>query len=502
MSISQFTDDAYNKFPRDDTSHPGTLIGNWYEETRIREATGEGRTLPQRHLKRRGLFHGDGPKVWPIPVKKDNTFERVHGKRLSGAEFDPCSSDIGNHKCPITGRDLSASDECLGIKLRSEADEASMRLIAEEHVNSADRRDEATKQVRYFDTESGANYSGTQRERYSLNAEVVPAAAAPPAVRAMVEWSADVHYSGSMPITKHTTTPSYRGQEKSVGDGTAEAANRAFFGRSDRFTRPNHEELRHGQVWRDEIGGRPKEGQGLSKAVNSLLEAQKVDPSAIAVPSLVELKRKLRDCLVARDGPTALVLLRTSLRAVAQQQKCSLVTIDERCQRPYAMVPLFTVAQADWLALSLCEIDIPIELVVCMSMKSNAVLDSLPDEARELEGLRHFLQLLCRSRPNMLSIEDLIDRLRVRLPSSHLESFYEALSVHGLINCESGLIDGAKLRELASDETVRAALAGAGLNSDGMIGWKVVEDLVRDMCGCGDVSQLGCWREGLGSKGE
>ncbi|KAF4651194.1 hypothetical protein FOZ61_010674 [Perkinsus olseni] len=427
MSVSQFTDDAYNKFPRDDTSHPGTLIGNWYEETRIREATGEGRTLPQRHLKRRGLFHGDGPKVWPTPVKKDNTFERAHGKRLSDAEFVPCSSDIGNYKCPITGRDLSASDECLGIKLRSEADEANMRLIAEEHVNSADWRDEATKQVRYFDTESGANYSGTQLERSLLNDEVAQAAA-PPAVRAMVvDWIADVHFSGSMPITK--------------------------------FTRPNHEELRHGQVWRDEIGGRPEEGQEVSKAVNTLLEAQKVDPSAIAVPSLVKLKRKLRDCLVARDGPTALVLLRTNLRAVAQQQKCSLVTIDE-------------------------------------------VLHCLPDEARELEGLRHFLKLLCRSRPNMLSIEDLIDRLRVRLPSSHLESFYEALNAHGLINCESGLIDGAKLGELASDETVRAALAGAGLNSDGMIGWKVVEDLVRDMCGCGDVSQLGCLREGLGSKGE
>ncbi|KAF4748136.1 hypothetical protein FOZ63_008163, partial [Perkinsus olseni] len=115
----------------------------------------------------------------------------------------------------------------------------------------------------------------------------------------------------------------------SVRDGTTDAANRASFGRSNRFTRPNHEELRHGQVWRDEIGGRPEEGQEVSKAVDTLLEFQKVDPSAIAVPSLVELKRKLRDCLVARDGTTALVLLRTSLRAVAQQQKRSLVTVDE-----------------------------------------------------------------------------------------------------------------------------------------------------------------------------
>ncbi|KAF4686676.1 hypothetical protein FOZ63_013728, partial [Perkinsus olseni] len=291
-----------------------------------------------------------------------------------------------------------------------------------------------------------------------LNDEVAPAAG-PPAVGPTVDWSADVHYSGSIPITKHTTTPSYRSQEKSVGDGTTEAANRTSFGRSNRFTRPNHEELRHGQVWRDEIGGRPEEGQEVSKAVDTLLEFQKVDPSAITVPSLVELKRKLRDCLVARDGTTALVLLRTSLRAVAQQQKRSLVTIDE-------------------------------------------VLHCLPDEARELEGLRHFLKLLCRTRPNMLSIEDLIDRLRVRLPSGQLESFYEALSARGLINYESGLVDGAKLGEHASDETVREALASAGLNSDGMICWKVVEDLVRDVCGCGDVSQLSRWREGLGSKGE
>lgn len=99
----------------------------------MRQATGEGRTVPQRHLKRRGLFDGDGPEAWPTPVEKvsslkfvatmenivaqiigvtvlsvysspqDNTFERVHGKRLSSAKFDTCAGDVGNYKCPITG---------------------------------------------------------------------------------------------------------------------------------------------------------------------------------------------------------------------------------------------------------------------------------------------------------------------------------------------------------------------------------------------------------------
>ncbi|EER17382.1 hypothetical protein Pmar_PMAR022331 [Perkinsus marinus ATCC 50983] len=167
MSITQFSDDAYNKYP-DNTNndHPGTLIGNWFEETQIRQATGEGRTVPQRHLKRRGLLDGDGPEVWPTPVEKDNTFERVHGKRLSSAKFDTCAGDVGNYKCPITGRNLMANDaECLGVRVRCDADFAKMRLIAEEQVNSADCRESGQTKMRYFDTENAANYVGDQPEK-------------------------------------------------------------------------------------------------------------------------------------------------------------------------------------------------------------------------------------------------------------------------------------------------------------------------------------------------
>lgn len=50
------TDDAYNKYLGADSGKAGTLLGNWLEERVLRETTGEGRTVPQRHVKRSGLL--------------------------------------------------------------------------------------------------------------------------------------------------------------------------------------------------------------------------------------------------------------------------------------------------------------------------------------------------------------------------------------------------------------------------------------------------------------
>jgi len=42
---AQFSDDAFNKYLTD-PGRGGTLVGNWFEERSIREATGEGRSIP------------------------------------------------------------------------------------------------------------------------------------------------------------------------------------------------------------------------------------------------------------------------------------------------------------------------------------------------------------------------------------------------------------------------------------------------------------------------
>lgn len=78
MSTTQFTDDAYNKFASKLGSK--TLIGNWQEEQSIRDATGEGRCIAQRHIKRSGLLQ-DFTKLPSTTRIGDNTFQRVFGDR-------------------------------------------------------------------------------------------------------------------------------------------------------------------------------------------------------------------------------------------------------------------------------------------------------------------------------------------------------------------------------------------------------------------------------------
>jgi len=82
---SMFSDDAFNK----DIDHEGfgTLIGNWHEEHGLRAATGQGRTLPQRHLPRAGLMKdftkNQGSYTHPsVPKVMDNTFERAMGSKV------------------------------------------------------------------------------------------------------------------------------------------------------------------------------------------------------------------------------------------------------------------------------------------------------------------------------------------------------------------------------------------------------------------------------------
>merc|ERR1719405_312421 len=75
--MAVFSDDAFNKY-LSDPGRGGTLIGNWFEERAIREATGEGRSVPQRHIPRSGLL-SDWTKVPESgPRAQDDTFKRAY----------------------------------------------------------------------------------------------------------------------------------------------------------------------------------------------------------------------------------------------------------------------------------------------------------------------------------------------------------------------------------------------------------------------------------------
>lgn len=79
----------YNKFIH---CNNGALVNNWYEEQILRENTGEGRTIPGKHL----------PKTSKneefIRVQEtDNTKTRILGKEFQN-DFSTTSNDLGKKK--------------------------------------------------------------------------------------------------------------------------------------------------------------------------------------------------------------------------------------------------------------------------------------------------------------------------------------------------------------------------------------------------------------------
>ena len=70
----------------------GTLISNWYEEQILREATGEGRTIPKSHLPKKNLdFDSESTNI----RVQDDTKTRILGTKLE-ADDTPISRDYGN----------------------------------------------------------------------------------------------------------------------------------------------------------------------------------------------------------------------------------------------------------------------------------------------------------------------------------------------------------------------------------------------------------------------
>lgn len=66
--------EAYNKKTNNGF---GTLVGNWKEETVLRENTGIGRSIPGQHIpKQRDLLYSQEIKIDVAPDKQ-NTFKRV-----------------------------------------------------------------------------------------------------------------------------------------------------------------------------------------------------------------------------------------------------------------------------------------------------------------------------------------------------------------------------------------------------------------------------------------
>lgn len=152
--MAQFSDDAYNTQLQPDTG-AGTLIGNWFEERALRDSSGEGRTVPQRHLPRSGLLK-DWTKVPPQPRKGDDTFDRVNRPK-SSLEWEPASNAIG--KVDNSTPNIMM-DGPLDVALKTAHHEgAEMDVQTEEGIL------EEVNHARYFETTTGV---GHQKPDYTV----------------------------------------------------------------------------------------------------------------------------------------------------------------------------------------------------------------------------------------------------------------------------------------------------------------------------------------------
>lgn len=145
--MAQFSDDAYNTQLQPGTG-AGTLIGNWFEERALRDSSGEGRTVPQRHLPRSGLLK-DWTKVPPQPRKGDDTFDRVYGPK-SSLEWESASNAIG--KVDNSTPNIMM-DGPLDVALKTAHHEgAEMDVQTEEGIL------EEVNHARYFETTTGVGH--------------------------------------------------------------------------------------------------------------------------------------------------------------------------------------------------------------------------------------------------------------------------------------------------------------------------------------------------------
>jgi len=152
-----YSDDAFNKqIGKSDAQ--GTLIGNWFEERCLREAVGEGRSVPQRHIPRSGLLQDFSKTPQNGPRKGDNTFERCSGPKVNYSVHEPSSRVIGKHD----------QEKINHVGPRRQAMTQQWQEVAENEVQDEEEVDNRKYEVRHFDTTHGVTYTKpdeTQTER-------------------------------------------------------------------------------------------------------------------------------------------------------------------------------------------------------------------------------------------------------------------------------------------------------------------------------------------------
>eukprot|EP00406_Dinophysis_acuminata_P050440 CAMPEP_0179299710 /NCGR_PEP_ID=MMETSP0797-20121207/46658_1 /TAXON_ID=47934 /ORGANISM="Dinophysis acuminata, Strain DAEP01" /LENGTH=450 /DNA_ID=CAMNT_0021009155 /DNA_START=51 /DNA_END=1403 /DNA_ORIENTATION=- len=314
MATAQFSDDAYNKNLRGNGA--GTLVANWFEERSIRDATGEGRSVPQRHITRSGLLKDFTKTPAGGPRRMDNTFERVYGPKAQHG-VAPASTVIGDFK----------HDDIVRTGPRERALHSLRRQAAEGDVDEEEEIVAQLQNERSFETTHGATFTKPD-ELKAERAEHLKKSAAhelmhgPTPDRALafgndgLEVPTDVHYSNVEGITHHRmalANPRMRNDMKVSASGGVSA-----FGRHSDFSKPINE-FSKGLVKDDELEA-TYAGMRATNPMRTLSGAEPRAGAFASVPSLPALKGAIHRQVAEAFGPYGYVALRQRLFDVADSE--------------------------------------------------------------------------------------------------------------------------------------------------------------------------------------
>lgn len=327
---AQFSDDAYNKY-LSDPGRGGTLIGNWAEERAIREATGEGRSVPQRHIPRSGLL-SDWTKVPDGGGRKqDNTFERTYGPKYS-VKHVPTSKVIGAGEEDITGENpIAPIVQAAGRIASVGARELLCRQARREHAEMELRQEEMERErkanERCFDTTNACELSKpdeslaekAQYLRKSCKLEILHGPRPERSIalqNAGMDIQTNVHYSNAEGVTH----PRMSLVEPSMRNDMRVTACQGYrtFGKNSEFSKPIGECML-GIAKDDEMDKLYR----MDKITNPMKTCGGVIPSSkpfAGVPSLVAVKDKIHKQINETWGVYGYVTLRHQLYDISDHE--------------------------------------------------------------------------------------------------------------------------------------------------------------------------------------
>eukprot|EP00451_Oxyrrhis_marina_P000634 CAMPEP_0204270932 /NCGR_PEP_ID=MMETSP0468-20130131/19172_1 /ASSEMBLY_ACC=CAM_ASM_000383 /TAXON_ID=2969 /ORGANISM="Oxyrrhis marina" /LENGTH=478 /DNA_ID=CAMNT_0051246527 /DNA_START=49 /DNA_END=1485 /DNA_ORIENTATION=- len=317
-----FTDDAYNKFPSDARTKPATgakmsLVGNWFEEQVLRDATGVTRTIPDRHVSRTFLLKTftNRPNFNP---PHNETFERIYGARRF--DINETTSSAYGAGAPFPTRQV-------GDRLKEDVDK--FREYAEGLMEHEEAEEEQERNAKTFEATTAMDFSrpdvsgraAAEHGRRMLTKELH---AGPPENpdRMLANGGCNAnnmaHYSTQVPITRH--------QEALADPTTAHCAPTTAatgfnkLGKNSHFSKPINEY--HRTTWGDDEYEATEKDNDLNVMYEDMktmvgMPAPNVAPVhpqlPAGIPQLTQVKIRVRRVFVEKYGYNAFGTLRRRL---------------------------------------------------------------------------------------------------------------------------------------------------------------------------------------------